>query len=111
MKIRKLINKRLEHDADGVQISGAVNAAVSANVNEPGSTTHASSRQRIVQREGRTVVESEERESSDSASDDDPQIEAERARELPDREGTYDKLREEAARRRSAGSERRGTDE
>jgi hypothetical protein len=70
MKIRKLINKRLEHDEDGVQVAAAVNAAVSANVNEPGSTTRASSRQRVVQRDGRTIVESEQGESSSSSNDE-----------------------------------------
>jgi hypothetical protein len=67
MKIRKLIHKRLKHDEAGVQVAAAVDAVVSANVNEPGSTTRASSRQTVVQREGRTVVKSEEREPSDSA--------------------------------------------
>jgi hypothetical protein len=67
MRLRKIFNKRVQRDDDDVQVAGAVNAVVSANVNEPGSTHRVSSRQRqrIVQREGRTTVESEERESSD----------------------------------------------
>jgi hypothetical protein len=74
MKIRKLLNRSLRHEDDDVQVAGGVNAVVSANVNEPGSRVRASSRQRqrIVQREGRTIVESEEteQESSDSAAGD-----------------------------------------
>jgi hypothetical protein len=56
-------------DKDGV------NAVVAVNVNEPGSVTAASSTQR--------AGESEE-------------VKDEAGRELPDREGTYDELREEA---------------
>jgi hypothetical protein len=61
MKIRKRINKNFDHDEDGVQVAGGVNAVVSVNVDESGSSHVASShqRQRIVQREGRTVAESE----------------------------------------------------
>ncbi|HYY75135.1 MAG TPA: hypothetical protein VE644_02315 [Gaiellaceae bacterium] len=37
-----------------MNVSGDVNAAISANVNEPGpSRTHVSTRQRVVQRSGR----------------------------------------------------------
>ena len=92
MKMRKRINKRIEHDKDGVQVSAAVNAVVSANVGEAGSQTHASSRQSVARGEGETAAESERRESSDS---EPPAKES--ARELPDREGTYDELREAAA--------------
>ena len=67
MQIRKRINKQIKHDKDGVQVNAAVNAVVSANVGERGSETHASSRQTVVEREGRTVVESEARERSGSA--------------------------------------------
>jgi hypothetical protein len=90
MRIRKRINKRLDHDEDGVQVSGAVNAVVSVNVGEAGSETRATSRQRIVQREGEAEPEGLESSGSRPPAD-------ERARELPDREGTYDELREAAA--------------
>jgi hypothetical protein len=65
MRIRKVIDK------DGV------NAAVSVNVNEPGTVTAASSTQRA----------------------DEEQVAEETGTELPDREGTYDELREEATRK------------
>lgn len=54
VKIRKVIQRRIRHEGDGVNLSGDVNAAISANVNEPGpSRTHVSTRQRVVQRSGR----------------------------------------------------------
>ncbi|HEX2232774.1 MAG TPA: hypothetical protein VHG69_05370, partial [Thermoleophilaceae bacterium] len=87
MKIRKVFKEQLKSRKKGVNAAGAVHAVISANVNEPGSThTRVSSRQRVVQRGGRTVVESEEVRDEDGT-------------ELPDREGTYDELREEATRR------------
>lgn len=45
MNIRKIISKRIRHDKDGVQIAGDVNAVISANVGERGSSTHVSSKQ------------------------------------------------------------------
>lgn len=59
MDIRKIINKRLRHEGDGVHLAGDVNAVISANVGEPGSVSKTSSRQRtrIVQRSGETVAE------------------------------------------------------
>ncbi len=57
MKIRKVISKPFSHTDEDVNVAGGINAAVSANVNEPGpSHTRVSSRQRIVQRNGRTEV-------------------------------------------------------
>jgi hypothetical protein len=57
MKLRKVIQKHLRHDADGVSLAGAIQAVVSANVNEPGTTvTNVRSETRIVQRDGRTEV-------------------------------------------------------
>jgi len=54
MKIRKVIRRRLGD-------SGAVNAVVAANVNEPGpSVVRVSSKQRIVQRSGRTEQQTRE---------------------------------------------------
>jgi hypothetical protein len=53
MNILKLINRRIRHQAGGVDAVGDINAVVSANVGERGrSRTHVSSRQRIVQRSG-----------------------------------------------------------
>ncbi len=54
MRIRKVINEPIDVERDGVNIAGGVNAVVAANVNEPGSTTSVSSRQRIVQRSKRS---------------------------------------------------------
>ncbi len=47
----------MRHRGGGTDVVGDVNAAIAANVNEPGRTrTHVSSKQRIVQRGGRTEV-------------------------------------------------------
>jgi hypothetical protein len=57
VKLRKVIQRRIQKDADGVSIAGAINAVVSANVNEPGvNKTSVRSTTRIVQRNGRTEV-------------------------------------------------------
>ena len=56
MNIRKIIDRRIRHSGDGVDVVGDVNAVISANVNERGGSSHVSSRQRIVQRAGETVV-------------------------------------------------------
>lgn len=56
MRIRKIITKPGD-DHDGVHTSGGVQAVVSANVGSTRpSRTRVSSRQRIVQRDGRTEV-------------------------------------------------------
>ena len=61
MNLRKVIQKTVRRSGAGTDVVGNVNAAVSANVNEPGrSVTSVSSRQRIVQRGGRTEVFEEE---------------------------------------------------
>ena len=70
MKVRKVIGRYLEdevEDKDGnINVAGSVNAVVSANVDEPGShRTRVSSRQRIVQRNGRTEVFEEHHSSGD----------------------------------------------
>jgi hypothetical protein len=56
MKFRKVINKPFKTEKDGTTVTGGVNAVVNANVNEPGSESHVSSKQRVrvVQRGGRT---------------------------------------------------------
>jgi hypothetical protein len=57
MKLRKVIQKHLRHSSDGVNLAGGIQAVVSANVNEPGtSVTNVQSHTRIVQRDGRTEV-------------------------------------------------------
>ena len=60
MKLRKVVNRRFAKRAGRSTVAGAVNAVFAANVNErSASSTRASSRQRIVQRGGRTVVTDE----------------------------------------------------
>lgn len=61
MKIKKIIQRRIRHAGKGVQVVGDVNAVIAANVNEGNSRTRVStrSRQRIVQRSGRTTYVSE----------------------------------------------------
>lgn len=56
MNIRKIINRRIRHEGDGVDVVGDVNAVISANVGERGGSSHVSSKQRVVQRSGRTAV-------------------------------------------------------
>jgi hypothetical protein len=58
MNIRKIIQKRIRHQDEGVNAVGDVNAVISANVERGSSHSHVStrSRQRIVQRSGRTKI-------------------------------------------------------
>jgi len=57
MKIRKVIRRRIQGGADGTTVAGIVQAVVSANVGEPGTTaTNVHTRTKIVQRDGRTEV-------------------------------------------------------
>ena len=61
MRINRIIRKKLDDDSAGQAVAGGVNAVISANVNEPGhSHTSVSSKQRIVQRNGKTIVHEEE---------------------------------------------------
>ena len=62
VNLRKIVQRRIRKDGGGVGLAADVNAAVAANVNEPGSShTHVSTRQRIVQRSGETQVDETER--------------------------------------------------
>ena len=57
MKIRKVIAENVNHEDKDVNAAGGLNAVVSASVNEQGANrSRVSSRQRIVQRNGRTEV-------------------------------------------------------
>ncbi len=60
MKIRKVVSRTFGHEDKDVNVAGALNAVVSADVNEADTHTRVSSRQRIVQRNGRTEVFEEE---------------------------------------------------
>jgi hypothetical protein len=52
---KKIINKRIRRAGKGWNVAADVNAVVSSNVNEPGTKSRTSTRQRtrIVQRSGR----------------------------------------------------------
>ena len=72
MNLMKIIQRRIRHEGGGVNAAGDVNAVVSANVGEGSSRTHVSthSRQRIVQRSGRTQVTHER--TTGGGDDDEP---------------------------------------
>jgi hypothetical protein len=54
VNLSKIISRRIRHKGAGVDLVGDVNAAIAANVGKPGSSTHVSSSQRVVQGSGRT---------------------------------------------------------
>ena len=58
MRIRRVVQKRILQQSDGVNIAGTINAAISANINEPGSVSEVRTRtsNRIVQRGGTTRI-------------------------------------------------------
>jgi len=47
MQLRKVIQRRIRRTGEGVDLIGDVNAAISTNVGEPGSTSHVSSRSTV----------------------------------------------------------------
>jgi hypothetical protein len=55
MQLAKSIRRRIRERIGDVDLAGDLNAAISANVNEPSSTTHVSSHQTVV-RSGDTEV-------------------------------------------------------
>jgi hypothetical protein len=54
LSIRKVFKRRVRHESDGVSVAADINAVVSTNVNEPGSRSTVRSRQKIVQRSGKS---------------------------------------------------------
>ena len=48
MQFRKIIQSRIHKTARGIDLQGDLNAAIAANVGEPGQTTHVSSRSTAV---------------------------------------------------------------
>lgn len=51
------IKRRIRHNADGIQIVADVNVSISGGEpGDSGSSQHVSSHQRVVQRNGRTIV-------------------------------------------------------
>ena len=50
MQFAKFIQRRIRKHGSAVDVVGDVNAAIAANVGEPGATTRVSSSQRVVQR-------------------------------------------------------------
>ena len=66
MKINKVIQRKVRRDADRVNVAADLNATVAANVNEPRVRhTRVSSHQKVVQRNGRTLVSEQRVETSD----------------------------------------------
>ena len=59
MSIRKVIERRIRHRGNGVDIAGDVNAVVSANVGEPGKSTHVSSKQTVKTSQSRVGADEE----------------------------------------------------
>lgn len=71
MKIQRVIQRKVRRDEDGVNVAAEVHATVAANVNESkGRHTHVSSHQRVVQRDGRTVVSEQRVDTSDDEPSD-----------------------------------------
>ena len=62
MKFSKTIRRQIRHAKDGVNVAADVNAAVTGSVNEPGTRTSVSTRQTVVQRDGRTTSTTTKRE-------------------------------------------------
>ena len=62
MNLRKIINRRIRHSDEGVHVVGDINAVISGNVGQRGTSSHVSRRQRtrIVQKSGRTQVAHED---------------------------------------------------
>jgi hypothetical protein len=57
VKIRKVFQRRIDHHGDGISVAGSINAAIVANVNEPGENrVRVRNHQRLVQIDGQTVV-------------------------------------------------------
>lgn len=57
VKLRKVIQRRIERSADGSSVAASLNAVIAANVNETGANEATTrSKTRIVQRGGRTEV-------------------------------------------------------
>lgn len=75
MRYRKVIDEEVATSEDGASIAGAVNAVIAANVNEPGSRTRVSRKQKIkvTQRDGHTEVHTS---TSESRGEDDDEREA-----------------------------------
>jgi hypothetical protein len=67
MRLSKVISKTLRREGKAAQVAGRIDAAIAANVNEQRTTrSRIKTRQRIVQRSGRTVV-SEQRTENDQS--------------------------------------------
>lgn len=58
------INRKIRHEGDGVQIAADVNVTIAGNVRESNQSQRVKSRQRVVQRNGRTVVQEQRTEVS-----------------------------------------------
>ncbi len=64
--LRRVIQRKVRRSEGGLNVAADVNATVAANVNESkGQHTRVSSYQRVVQRNGRTIVSEQRVETSD----------------------------------------------
>jgi hypothetical protein len=61
MGFRKIVNKPINIRRPGLNVSGGINAVVAGNEGERGNSLHVSSksRNRIIQRGGKTIVETD----------------------------------------------------
>ena len=61
MGFRKIVNKPINYRRKGVNVTGGINAVIAGNTDERGNSTHvrSSSRNRVIQRGGQTIVETD----------------------------------------------------
>ena len=61
MRIRKVIDKKIRSQREGINVAGDIQGVIAANVNEPGTTVVSStSHNRIVQRSGQRTKKTKE---------------------------------------------------
>ncbi|TMF89466.1 MAG: hypothetical protein E6I08_04635 [Chloroflexi bacterium] len=61
MRIRKVIDRKIRSQREGLNVAGDIQGVIAANINEPGTTVVSStSHNRIVQRSGRRTKKSKE---------------------------------------------------
>ncbi len=65
MKFAKVIRKVIAHDADGVSVRGGIDAAVAANVNEPGTSVTSVRQESHVVQDSRTTTSRDPKERAD----------------------------------------------
>jgi hypothetical protein len=68
MQIKKVIQRRIRRASEGVDFVSDVNAAISANVGEPSSTTRVSSRSSVTAHSGQRSKEGRDEETNQDES-------------------------------------------